>query len=324
MGEGGHRRTGEAHAEIIALEAAGIKASGSTAYVTLEPCAHRGRTPPCVNALVEAGISRLVVAMEDPNPKVAGKGLAIAQEAGIDVSTGLLAGDAHRLNEGFVLRMTAGRPMVRLKIAASLDGATAMKSGESQWITGEEARADVHRFRAASGAVLTGVETVLLDDPALNVRDKALGDELMQPLRVVLDSRLRMPAAAKMLDLPGETLVFCTDSANRATLEAAGATVVEVDATGGRPDLAAVLRHLAGLEINDVFVEAGPVLAGALLTRGLIDELVIYQAPHIMGSETRGMVETPALTALDQRIEFTVENLLRLGNDTRLTLRPAT
>lgn len=322
VGEGWHQRTGEAHAEINALASAGTEARGSTAYLTLEPCAHDGKTPPCANALTEAGIARLVVAMEDPNPRVAGRGMEIVRSAGIDVIAGLLSAEAQQLNEGFVSRMSKGRPMVRMKIAASLDGATAMKSGESQWITGDEARGDVQRLRASSGAVLTGIETVLRDDPSLNVRDDSLGDEVLQPRRIVLDSQLRMPPTARMLTLPGETIVFCVHGGNRAALEGAGATVVEVDSIGNRPDLQAVMKYLAQIEVNDVLVEAGPVLAGALLTSGLVDELVIYQAPHIMGSETRGMTETPGLLDLDQRIVFEVVDSSSIGQDTRLTLKP--
>lgn len=322
IGEGWHQKTGEAHAEVNALAVAGNNVGGCTAYVTLEPCAHDGKTPPCADALVTAGISRLVVAMQDPNPEVAGRGIEIVRSAGIDVSDGLLAAEAQQLNAGFVSRMSRGRPFVRMKIAASLDGATAMKSGESQWITGEEARRDVQRLRASSGAVLTGIETVLKDDPSLNVRDKSLGDQLAQPRRIVLDSQLRMPATARMLALPGETIIFCVDARNKGDLEGAGAAVVEIDAIEGRPDLSAVMEHLAQIEVNDVLVEAGPVLAGALLTSGLVDELVIYQAPHIMGSETRGMTETPGLLDLDQRIAFEVVDSSTIGQDTRLTLKP--
>lgn len=323
VGEGWHHKTGEAHAEINALHAAGGDAADSTAYVTLEPCSHAGKTPPCADALAEAQVARVVVAMVDPNPKVSGEGIAVLRSAGIDVETGLLASDAQRLNSGFISRMSKGRPVVRVKIAASLDGATAMKSGESQWITGEEARRDVQRLRAASGAILTGIETVLKDDPSLNVRDESLGADVMQPRRVVLDSQLRMPATARMLTLPGETIVFCSDDANRSALEGAGATIEKVAAIDGRPDPHAVMSHLAQIEVNDALVEAGPVLAGALLTSGLVDELVIYQAPHIMGSETRGMIETPGLLGLDQRITFEIVDSATVGKDTRLTLRPA-
>ena len=323
VGEGWHRKTGEVHAEVAALEAADTAAVGATAYISLEPCAHVGKTPPCVNALIEAGIVRLVVAMQDPNPRVAGKGLAMAKDAGITTSVGLLETDALRLNEGFVSRMTRGRPFVRLKIAASLDGATAMKSGESQWVTGEEARQDVQRLRAASGAVLTGIETVLRDDPSMNVRDGGLGDVSQQPVRVVLDSRLRMPTDSRMLGLAGKTLIFGAQSADGVALHAAGAEIVKLATVDSRPDLSAVLEHLAYMEINDVLVETGPVLAGAFLTAGLVDELVIYQAPHIMGSETRRMVETPDLLGLDQRLNLRVIDSSLVGNDTKLTLRPA-
>ncbi len=236
--------------------------------------------------------------------------------------TGLLEREARRLNEGFITRMSTARPFVRLKIAASLDGATAMRSGESQWITGAAARGDVQRLRAASGAVMTGIETVLLDDPSLNVRDEALGDDVLQPRRIVLDSRLRLPDSARMLALPGETTVFCIDDSGRQALESAGATVVLTEADGDRPDLQRVLAQLAQMEINDVLVEAGPTLSGALLSAGLVDELVIYQAPHMMGSETRGMIATPGLTTLAGRIELDIIASGMIGNDMKITARP--
>ncbi len=322
VGEGWHRRTGEAHAEINALDQAGGDAQGATAYLNLEPCSHDGKTPPCADALIAAGVSAVCVAMADPNPRVAGRGLARLTKAGIDVRTGLLECEARRLNEGFIARMTTARPFVRLKIAASLDGATAMRSGESQWITGEAARKDVQALRAASGAVMTGIETVLQDDPSLNVRDEALGDDVLQPRRIVLDSRLRLPAGARLLGLPGGTTVFCIDDSGRRSLESSGATVVLAEADGDRPDLQKVLAQLAQLEINDVLVEAGPTLSGALLTAGLVDELVIYQAPHMMGSETRGMISTPGLTSLAERIELEITASAMLGDDMKITARP--
>jgi len=321
VGEGWHARTGAAHAEVNALEQAGADAHGAMAYVSLEPCSHDGKTPPCAQALVDAGIAGVVVALEDPNPRVSGRGTGILRRAGIEVRTGLMAEEARRLNEGFLTRMVSGRPFVRLKIAASLDGATAMASGESQWITGDEARRDVQRLRAASGAVMTGIETVLQDDPSLNVRDDSIGD-VLQPHRIVLDSRLRMPATAKLLTLPGSTTVFCCDDTNRRELESAGAHVVAVEAIEGRADAAQVLGVLAQMEINDVLVECGPTLSGALLSAGLVDELVIYQAPHMMGSETRGMLVTPALKRLDQRIELDIVDVSMRGRDMRVTARP--
>ena len=323
VGAGWHCRSGEAHAEINALADAGHSARGSTAYVTLEPCSHHGKTPPCADALIDAGIAVVIAAMEDPNPKVAGDGFAKLEDAGIRVRSGLLRDQAIALNEGFVSRVTRGRPFVRLKMAASLDGATAMASGESQWITSEAARKDVQRLRAASGAILTGAGTVLDDDPSLTVRDWPAGAGGRQPYRVVLDSDLRTPPGARMLGLDGETIIYCARDANRNRLEQAGATVVTLTQEGGRVDLAAALAELAGRGVNDVLVECGPTLAGALLDAGLVDELVIYQAPHIMGSETRGMATTPRWQQIAQRLSLDITDVRRTGPDLRITVRPA-
>jgi diaminohydroxyphosphoribosylaminopyrimidine deaminase/5-amino-6-(5-phosphoribosylamino)uracil reductase len=322
VGEGWHRKTGEAHAEINALATAGSKAKGSTAYVTLEPCSHHGKTRPCVEALIEAGVAKVVAAIEDPNPRVAGSGFDVLRRAGIDVSVGLLQVEVRSLVEGFISRFTRGRPFVRLKIAASLDGRTAMSSGESQWITGEDARRDVQRLRAASGAVLTGIATVMADDPSLTVRDESIETCGCLPTRVVLDSRLKMSPSARMLTVPGRTLVFCVNDNAREPLENAGAEIYTVPGEAGRTDLALVLQKLAELEINDVMVEAGPVLAGSLITANLVDELVIYQAPHMMGSETRGMITTPAWLVLDQRQALDVVDIRMIGKDIRITARP--
>ncbi len=323
VGSGWHRKTGEAHAEINALQMAGDKAPGSTAYVTLEPCSHTGRTPPCADALIEAGVARVVAAMSDPNPKVSGTGFDRLRKAGIEVETGLMQAEAAEINRGFVARLERGRPFVRLKIAASLDGRTAMANGESQWITGASARRDVQKLRAESGAVMTGVGTVTADDPSFTVRDDSIDNAGLQPLRVVLDSRLKMPAGARMLDLPGQTAVFCVDDENRAGLERAGADVYRVADADGQVDVSAVLQTLATMEINDVLVESGPLLAGSLLNAGLVDELVIYQAPHMMGSEARGMVSTPAWQTLDQRQALQIVDVRMLGTDMRITARPA-
>lgn len=321
IGEGWHRKAGEAHAEIDALASVAGDARGATAYVTLEPCSHHGRTPPCTDALISTGIAEVIAAMPDPNPKVSGDGLGTLEKAGIKIRCGLMAAEATKLNQGYLSRVTRGRPWLRVKIATSLDGATAMANGQSQWITGPEARSDVQRYRAASGAVLTGIGTVLADDPSLTVRDKSLTTE--QPDRVILDSKLRMPKAAIMLTLPGRTRVFCVDDSHRATLEEAGATVHKCAGKKGEVDAAAVLKMLGDLEINDVFVEAGRVLSGSLLSSGLVDELVIYQAAHIMGSETRGMFETPAWTTLDQRLELDIIDVRRFGRDTRIVAYPS-
>ena len=323
VGEGWHRRAGEGHAEINALERAGGAARGSTVYVTLEPCAHHGRTPPCADALVAAGVSRVVAAMEDPSTNVAGQGFDRLRAAGIAVEYGLLEAAATALNEGFLSRIRRGRPFVRLKLATSLDGATAMAGGESHWITGPAARADVQILRAASGAVMTGIGTVIADDPSLTVRAEGIDTGGLQPLRVVLDSSLRMPANARMLTLEGDTLVYSTTTKDCDALQAAGATVVRTDREAGRTALPAVLADLAARGVNDLLVEAGPVLAGALLAAELVDELVIYQAPHIMGSETRRLAVTPTWQLLDQRLALRVVDLRKLGDDIRITARPA-
>ena len=320
VGIGWHKKSGQAHAEINALNDAGRNARGATAYITLEPCSHQGKTGPCTEALHDAGVAEVVVAMTDPFPAVSGSGIEALQTSGITLRSGLLQDEAAALNAGFVSRVTRGLPFVRLKMAASLDGCTAMADGQSQWITGAAARQDVQRLRAMSGAVLTGVGTVLEDDPSLTVRDKSLSD--LQPLRVVLDSRLKMPPASCMLTLPGRTEVFCVDDSKRKALEKAGATVRVVPAADDHTDLESVLRELAARGVNDVLVEAGRRLAGALLAAGLIDELVIYQAPHIMGSQTRGMFATPDWLQLQQRMQLDVRDVRRIGNDTRITARP--
>jgi diaminohydroxyphosphoribosylaminopyrimidine deaminase/5-amino-6-(5-phosphoribosylamino)uracil reductase len=320
VGAGWHAKAGEAHAEIIALQKAGAAAKGAVLYVTLEPCCHHGKTPPCTAELIDAGISEVVIAMQDPFAEVSGNGIVALGQAGIDVRVGLMRHQAAALNEGFISRVTRQRPFVRLKIAASIDGATAMADGHSQWITGPEARQDVQRLRAASGAILTGVNTVLEDDPSLTVRDKSLTDT--QPMRVILDSHLRMPAAACMLELPGVTAVFCVEDANRAVLEAAGARVYLTNEAQGRTEAASVLRELAEFEINDVLVEAGSEVAGNLVSVGLVDELVIYQSPHIMGSESRGMLRTPTWQNLTDRLELDITDMRKVGADMRITARP--
>lgn len=322
VGEGWHERAGEPHAEVHALRAAGARARGATAYVSLEPCCHHGRTPPCADALIEAGAARVVAAMQDPNPAVAGEGLRRLAEAGLATGSGLLSEQAAALNPGFIKRMLAGRPFLRAKLAASLDGRTAMENGESRWITGAEARADVHRLRARSSAILTGVDTVLSDDPALTAR--APGVE-RQPLRVVLDSRLRLPPTARLLAEPGATLVLtCSGPADKAAaLRAAGAEVVRVPEQNGRADLRAVIDELGRRGLNEVMVEAGPTLNGALLQAGLIDELVVYLAPVLMGTGARGLFELPGLERMDQRVAIDIVDTRAIGADWRITARPA-
>lgn len=324
VGEGWHRQAGGPHAEVWALQAAGPKARGATAYVTLEPCSHQGRTPPCSRALIEAGIRRVVYAAQDPNPQVNGTGGEALRAAGLEVSDGLLAGVSEQLNAGFFMRMRRGRPLVRCKLAVSLDGRTALADGRSQWITAEPARLDVQRLRARSCAVLTGIGTVLADDPQLNVR--APGDvSSRQPLRVVLDSGFRTPPDARLLSVPGEVLVVGAGSgAGKSALEARGARVEALAGDDGHVDLAAVMQRLGALQINEVLVEAGPVLNGALLAAGLVDELIVYQAPHVLGSSARGMLELPPLQDMGERRRFELLDVRHVGPDLRLTYRPAT
>lgn len=323
VGEGWHERAGEPHAEVLALRQAGGHARGATAYVTLEPCCHHGRTPPCTAALIEARIARVVFAMHDPNPRVNGGGAAGLGAAGVRVDGGLMEATARALNPGFESRMRRGRPWVRLKLAASLDGRTALADGESRWITGEPARQDVQRLRARAGAILTGVGTVLRDDPRLDVR---LPDTQRQPLRVVLDPQLRMPSAARILGLPGRVLVFCAAQAlSRAEpLQHVGAEIEAVAADDGRLQLPAVLARLAELEVNELHVEAGPTLAGALAGAGLVDEIVLYLAPVLLGPQARPLAVLPAVIAMADRAEFELVEQRRVGNDQRLTLRPRT
>lgn len=323
VGEGWHRQAGGPHAEIYALQAAGEKARGATAYITLEPCCHQGRTPPCTDALHKAGIRRVVYAAQDPNPQVNGGGGQALRAAGMEVSSGLLSAESEQLNAGFFMRMRLGRPLVRCKIAASLDGRTALADGRSQWITAEPARLDVQRLRAQSSAILTGIGTVLADDPLLNVR--GLADEAArQPLRVVLDSGFRTPPDARLLSVPGAVLILGAGSAeNRTALEACGAGVEVLACTAGRVHLQAVMQRLAALQINEVLVEAGPVLNGALLAAGLVDELIVYQAAHVLGTTARGMFEIPALPAMSERPTFELLEVRRVGADLRLRYKPA-
>lgn len=321
VGEGWHRRAGEPHAEANALDAAGARARGATAYVTLEPCCHYGRTPPCTDSLLNAGISRLVAAMSDPNPQVAGKGLAILRDAGLAVECGLLEADARALNPGFIQRMTSGRPFVRVKLAMSLDGRTALASGESQWLTGEAARGDVQRLRARSSAVLTGSGTLLADDPSLNIR---LPEAERQPLRVILDTGLRTPPTAKTLCLPGSTLIFTAvaDAVRQAPLRSGGAQIAVVAAVDGGLNLHAVMAELGRRECNELQVECGPILAGALLQARLIDQLVIYVAPLLLGDRARGLFQLPELTQMRDRWALELLETRAVGRDWRLTLRP--
>ena len=322
VGTGWTAPAGGPHAERVALAAAGSDARGATAYVTLEPCNHQGRTGPCTRALIEAGIARVVFAGSDPNP-LAGGGAQALRDAGVEVTAGVLERAAEPLNRGFFTRMRRGRPWVRCKIAASLDGRTALANGASRWITSSHARADVHRWRARSGAILTGSGTVLADDPALTARREEAGIDaeigIKQPLRAVVDSALRTPPSAKLLAFPGDVLFFATARATRgAALESTGARIERVPGTE-HCDLAAVLTRLAALEVNDVWVEAGSGLNGALLAGGLIDELIVYVAPKLLGSSARGMFAVPALASLADAWDIHIEDVRRIGPDWRIT-----
>ncbi|NQV87908.1 MAG: bifunctional diaminohydroxyphosphoribosylaminopyrimidine deaminase/5-amino-6-(5-phosphoribosylamino)uracil reductase RibD [Woeseiaceae bacterium] len=319
VGEGFHIKTGDAHAEVHALRVAGALAVGAVAYVTLEPCAHQGKTPPCCDALIHAGVRKVVAAMEDPFADARTHGLQLLADAGIEVQKGLMQSAAANLNRGFLKRITKQRPFVRLKLAASMDGAIAMANGESRWITGPQARADVQRLRARSGAIMTGIGTVLADDPSLNVRAADIDSGGLQPIRVVLDSNSRMPSAAVMLTLSGTTLICCTGKPDAHELQKTTAEVMSFPAIDNRVDADAVLKELAARGVNDVLVEAGPGLAGHLLERGLVDELVVYQAPTIMGSQTMGMVRTPSWSSLADRKSLTITDVRRVGGDTRIT-----
>ena len=323
VGEGFHLRAGEPHAERNAIAVAGERARGATAYVSLEPCSHHGRTPPCSQGLIEAGVSRVVSAMQDPNPEVSGEGNRQLQQAGIEVEVGLMQSEAEALNPGYIKRRLHGLPYVRCKLAMSLDGRTAMASGESKWITSQDARLDVQRLRARSSAIITGIETVLADDPSMNVRLD--GVEVKQPLRVVLDSNLRMSPQTKMLTLPGDTLVVCcagADSEKQTVLEQAGAEVVRQEGSSDKVDLLAVLQLLAEREMNEVLIETGAVLAGSYMSQGLIDELVVYIAPHLMGADARGLMQLPEIESMQDRVELDIVDIRRVGKDIRITAKP--
>lgn len=322
VGEGWHRKAGEPHAEVLALAQAGESAENATAYVTLEPCSHTGKTPPCADALIRARVARVIVAMQDPNPLVAGDGLKKLQASGIQVICGLMEAQARALNPGFIKRMETGLPYVRIKMAMSLDGRTAMASGESQWITGTAARQDVQLLRARSSAILTGIGTVLSDDPSMNVRLSAEAlqvDEVRQPLRVVLDSSLHFPAKAKIAEAGGEVLVMSTV---KAETENQHCRFVQVAEKNGLVDLRAALQYLAAHEVNEVHVEAGAILSGAFLQQQLADEIVVYMAPHIMGDEAKGLFALPGLTQMKDRISLDIQDVRMLGKDLRIIAKP--
>ncbi len=320
VGEGWHVRAGEAHAEVHALRAAGEFARGATAYVTLEPCSHHGRTPPCANALIDAGVARVVAALRDPNPQVSGGGISLLTLAGIQAEVSLLEAEAREINIGFNARMSRGRPWLRVKTASSLDGRTALLNGVSKWITGPAARADVQTLRARACAILTGVGTVLADDPQMNVRDIATS---RQPVKVIVDSHLNTPPGARILE--GGALIACAEDhpEKRAALEAAGAEVLCIPGPGGRVGLSALAGELARRGCNEIHVEAGATLNGALLDAGLVDEWIAYLAPLVLGDAARGVFALPPLTDMAGRPAFRLLDTRQVGGDLRLTLRPA-
>ena len=316
VGEGAHLKAGEPHAEVHALRAAGEQASGATAYVTLEPCSHFGRTPPCADALVNAGVSRVVVAMQDPNPLVAGNGIARLQAQGIAVTVGVCEAQARALNPGFIQRMTQQRPYVRLKVAASLDGRTALANGHSQWITSAAARKDVHHWRAQSCAIVTGIASILQDDSSLTVRDV---NTPRQPLRVIVDSQLRVPIDAKVLQ-DGNALVAYAqgDAAKLEILQVMGVRTLQASNAQGQVDLAALMQALTALPCNELLIEAGATLNGAFLQSGYVDELLLYYAPKLMGHTARGMFALPELTQMSAVRDLNMLDVRQFGQDLRI------
>ncbi len=319
IAEGWHKKAGLEHAEVNALKQTN-EAENSTAYVTLEPCSHTGRTGPCCDALILAGVKRVVVAMQDPNPLVAGRGIHKLQAAGVVVDCGVLQQDAEELNKGFIKRMRTGLPFVRSKMAMSLDGRTAMASGESKWITSAESRADVQKLRAESSAVLTGINTVLADDPSLNVR---LDVEVTPPIRVVLDSKLQMPLHGKMQSLSGDTWILtCSlDQQKKTALENSGYKVFVLESTAGQLNLSIVMAFLAQKQINNVLVEAGAILNGALLEADRVDEWVVYMAPCILGDQGRGLFNLPALQNMADKKQLKMQGVRQIGPDLKMIFR---
>ena len=350
IGEGAHLKAGEPHAEVFAIQQAGDNAKGATAYITLEPCSHQGRTPPCTHALLKAGIAKVIAAMQDPNPLVAGSGLAHLQAHNIEVASGLMQAQAEALNLGFISRMTRKQPFIRCKIAASLDGKTALNNGASQWITSEPARLDVQYWRARSCAILTGIGTVLADNPSMSVRantntpsplmgEPAIGfpasvgakapnagvkgwgegEAIRQPIKVVVDSQLQTPINAKILQGGNVLIAFAQSNPQKeAQLLAAGAQLLCIPNEQNKVCLKTLLSHLAACEINEVLVEGGESLNGALLAQNLIDELLIYYAPKLMGSTAKGMFALPAFTQMSQAVDLDIIDMRQIGVDIRL------
>lgn len=320
VGTGWHERAGQAHAEINALNIAGEAAHGAAVYVTLEPCGHYGRTPPCANALIDAGVAKVILAMEDPNPMVSGRGCALLKQAGITVQTGLLRAEAHELNVGFVSRMLHKKPWIRLKVAASLDGKTALNNGVSQWITGEAARQDGHRWRARSCAILTGIGTIKSDNPQLTVRHVQTS---RQPKKVIVDSHLTIPLDAELLQ-GEEVIIFIANSEHqekKSVLSKLGAEVVASPNAEGMVDLEKMMAMLADFGMNEILVEAGSGLNGALINAGLVDEMIIYLAPHLLGEVAQGMMKLPELRSLEHKRILEIQDLRMIGQDIRIIAR---
>lgn len=324
IGRGAHLKAGGPHAEVHALREAGTNAQGADVYVTLEPCNHHGRTPPCVDALIKAGVKRVVIAMQDPNPLVAGAGIKRLQAQGIEVQTGLMEKEALALNPGFISKMTRGLPYVRSKIAASLDGRTALQNGKSQWITGEAARQDVQNWRAQAGAIITSVGTVLMDNPTMNVR---LDNVSRQPLRIIIDSQLRTPLNCNMLNSIKHSpvlIVYAVDAQQRhPALSPLGAELLCLPDAQGKVDLKALLKHLAEMDINEILLEAGQGLNGAFLNANLLDELILYYAPKLMGSDAMGMFAIPELSEMKQAIDLQILDIRQFGQDIRVRTKPS-
>jgi len=329
IGEGWHARAGEPHAEVHALRQAGSLARGATAYVTLEPCSHHGRTPPCADALVAAGVARVVVAMQDPNPQVAGAGLQRLAQAGIQVQSGVLESEARSLNAGFIKRMEQGLPFVRVKLAMSLDGRTAMASGESQWITGPSARSAVQRLRARSSAVISGADTVLADGARLTVRAEELGLDAeltalamgRPPLRVMIDGRLRVPPDAPFYQAGKALVAIAADCIGQEPLRAGGHEVLQIPASAGHVDLRQLLQQLAARGANEVLVEAGPTLAGAFARAGLVDEYHLFVAASFLGSSARPLLDWP-LQQMAEAPQLKIVEIRAVGDDWRIIAVP--
>lgn len=327
VGEGFHARAGGPHAEIVALKQAGYRAYGATVYVTLEPCAHHGRTPPCANELVIAGVKRVVAATLDANPLVAGKGMKILEAAGIETRVGVLEEEARALNAGFLRRMSDGLPWTRVKVAASLDGRTGMANGESKWITGPEARRDVQKWRAMSSAIITGIGTVLADDPQLSVRPEEWTEwhygDVVPPWRVILDSDFRTPVKAELFKAKGRLIIVGTHSQldRQTALSDAGAEIWVLPKKDGGIDLRALLEKLGREGANEVLVEAGATVSGAFARAGLVDEYVLYMAPLLLGSSARPLLDWPMASMRDQR-RLVITDTRMVGGDIRLIAKP--